>query len=247
MNNKDRFNMNHDSQAYSHWELLGTVLWGSLIIVLYIVAQVASMVAWLAYQGRPMSDLATVGFNGSALSVAVIGSMVVSLIAIYIVIKLKKGSLLQDYLALKPFDLRILPKWIGVLMLMIGLSTALMYLTPGNQNEAFMVDVYLSAKPKWLLFLAVVLAAPIFEELFFRGFLFKGFEHSVLGLAGTLIITSASWAAIHMQYDYTYIMMIFALGIVLGLARYKTGTVWVPIILHALYNLVAMLETGFSV
>lgn len=239
--------MNNDIQAYPHWQLLGTFLWGSLIIALYILAQALAVGAWLAYQGRPMSDLASIAYNGTALSVSVIVSMVIGLVAIYIAVKLKKDSLLWDYLAIKPFSLSDLPKWIGALIVMIGLATALIYFTPGNQNEAFMVDMYETAKPKWLLFLAVVIAAPVFEEAFFRGFLFKGMRNSVLGVVGTIVMTSACWAAIHMQYDYTYIAMIFALGVVFGLARHKTGTVMLPMLLHALYNLVAMLQTSFGV
>jgi len=57
--------------------------------------------------------------------------------------------------------------------------------------------------------IAAVVFAPLFEEGFFRGFLFVGFKQSRLGSFGTILITSAAWAALHIQYDLYGILLYF--------------------------------------
>ena len=88
--------------------------------------------------------------------------------------------------------------------------------------------------------LVLVIGAPLLEEVIFRGYLFKAWRHSRLGLSGTLLLTSALFTALHLsQYNWTYLSMIFALSLILGLAREKSGSIWVPLAIHAANNLVA--------
>jgi membrane protease YdiL (CAAX protease family) len=57
-----------------------------------------------------------------------------------------------------------------------------------------------------------------------------------------LILCSLVWAVVHLQYDVYGIVTIFAGGILLGLAREKTGSITVPMAMHAVWSLVATLE-----
>ena len=104
--------------------------------------------------------------------------------------------------------------------------------------------MYETANPAWLFWGALIVAAPLFEELFFRGFLFKGLETSFLGTAGTIIVTSGIWAAIHLQYDAYGIATVFILGLLLGVARAQEGTLLLPLGMHSAANLVAAIETA---
>ena len=72
-----------------------------------------------------------------------------------------------------------------------------------------------------IFWIAIVFAAPVFEEIFFRGFLFEGFRKSRIGDLGTVIITALTWAIIHTQYGYYEMSFIFLLGILLGVVRIK--------------------------
>ena len=88
--------------------------------------------------------------------------------------------------------------------------------------------------------LVLVIGAPLLEELIFRGYLFKAWRHSRLGLSGTLLLTSLLFTALHLsQYNWIYLSMIFVLSLILGLAREKSGSIWVPLAIHAANNLVA--------
>lgn len=92
------------------------------------------------------------------------------------------------------------------------------------------------------LFIIMVLVAPVVEELVFRGYLFQAWRHSFLGLWGTLLATSALFTLIHAgQYPALYMAMLFSFSLVLGLAREKTGSVYVPMAMHAANNLLAFI------
>ncbi|MEE2002670.1 CPBP family intramembrane metalloprotease [Alkalimonas sp. MEB108] len=92
------------------------------------------------------------------------------------------------------------------------------------------------------LFVTMVLVAPVVEELVFRGYFFQAWRHSFLGLWGTLLATSMLFTLIHAgQYPLLMMAMLFSFSLILGLAREKTGSLYVPIALHALNNLLAFI------
>ena len=84
----------------------------------------------------------------------------------------------------------------------------------------------------YLLALAVAVA-PAFEETFFRGFMYPALKRR-LGVAGGLAVVSLVFATIHLNLNA--FVPIFVLGAMLGLAYEATGTILVPITVHALFN-----------
>jgi membrane protease YdiL (CAAX protease family) len=109
---------------------------------------------------------------------------------------------------------------------------------------SFMSAMYATADPVWMIWVAMLIAAPLFEEMFFRGFLFEGFQSSLLGTVGTVIVTAGLWAVIHVQYDAYGIVTIFCLGLLFGAARAYTGSLLVPLGLHSAANLVATIQAA---
>ena len=83
-----------------------------------------------------------------------------------------------------------------------------------------------------------VVTAPIIEELCFRGWMQRG-----LGLrfnpAVALLIPALLWAALHasMYSHPAYLLIPLVLGLALGLVADRSGSLWPPIVLHALWNL----------
>ncbi len=83
----------------------------------------------------------------------------------------------------------------------------------------------------------VILAAPITEELLFRGVLFSALVHTRLGRIGTVVVTSALWAGVHlMAAPWLYVGVIFIMGLVLGVLLLRYGSLWVTIACHAAWN-----------
>jgi len=102
-----------------------------------------------------------------------------------------------------------------------------------------MVNWYESAGFLPVLVLALVVAAPVVEEVFFRGFMFKGLAASKVGAAGAILLTTFLWAGIHLQYDWYGKLLIFTMGLFLGAVRWWTGSVTLTILLHGMMNAVA--------
>ena len=90
-----------------------------------------------------------------------------------------------------------------------------------------------------MFWIAVIIFAPVFEEALFRGFLFEGLMQSRAGVIGAIAVTSVTWAILHIQYNAAGIIYILLLGVIMGVLRWKTRSLWSPLIMHALVNLIS--------
>lgn len=89
-----------------------------------------------------------------------------------------------------------------------------------------------------LLILAIVVIAPIGEELLFRGFLQQILEQSWNDTTRSILVTALVFAVIHMN-AYWFIQIYF-LGILLGFLAWKTKSVIPSLILHSVNNGLAL-------
>ena len=149
-------------------------------------------------------------------------------------------------LMLRPFVLRDLINWFVVLIGFSLLLTLIAWLI-SHETPDFMLRLWSSRDNMLLLLFAILVAAPIFEECLFRGFIFSGIQNSHLGTAAAIVLSSGLWAIIHLQYGSFEVITLFILGIVLAVSRIASGSLYVPIILHALNNLFAVLEMALFV
>ncbi|MEF2148404.1 CPBP family intramembrane glutamic endopeptidase [Aquilutibacter rugosus] len=237
-----------------HWGVLGTTLWGIVLFGVFSIAQtVGALGAGIdTSQGTPTAQelermLPQLVSNGNVLIMATLLAFVVTVPLMLLVIRLKRGSSIRDYLALHAASLRDYVKWIAIM----AIAVVVLGLIGESMNEksadAFTQGVFDSANNKVMLFLAVAVLAPVFEELFFRGFLYKGLANSRLGVNGAIVLTSLLWAVIHLQYDWYPIFMIFVMGVLLGLARHRTGSIGVPIAMHAFNNFSSLMLISLGV
>jgi hypothetical protein len=95
-------------------------------------------------------------------------------------------------------------------------------------------------------FIGTCIAAPIVEELAFRGFIFRGWSQSFLGPVGTIFLTSAMWAMQHVQYDWYSRFCLFITGLALGHFRARTDSTWLPVIAHSAMNIFVLFITPVS-
>ncbi|HTS16816.1 MAG TPA: tetratricopeptide repeat protein [Verrucomicrobiae bacterium] len=89
---------------------------------------------------------------------------------------------------------------------------------------------------------SVVIMAPICEEIIFRGLLYGALEGRI-GIAGAILVSAFVFALVHLQI--TYFVALLCVGVVLGWARWKTGSLGLPIVLHIVNNGVALLVMKF--
>ena len=57
-----------------------------------------------------------------------------------------------------------------------------------------------------------------------------------------MCIRDSVWAALHVQYDLFDISAIFVGGLLMGYARLRTDSIYPPLMMHALMNLIATIE-----
>jgi membrane protease YdiL (CAAX protease family) len=69
----------------------------------------------------------------------------------------------------------------------------------------------------------------------------------VLGVPGTIALTSAAWAIMHVQYDAIQIGQIILIGVLLGWLRWASGSTLLTIGLHVLANLAATVQAVIKV
>jgi membrane protease YdiL (CAAX protease family) len=84
-----------------------------------------------------------------------------------------------------------------------------------------------------LLVVGVSVLAPLGEELLFRGYLLRVLR-ARHGTRAALVITAAIFAAIHV--NPASVLALFALGLVFGLLRVISGSLWPSLVAHALQN-----------
>ena len=93
------------------------------------------------------------------------------------------------------------------------------------------------------LALAVVVAAPCLRRAALpRLPLRRAGPLASAARLGAIAVTAAAFAAIHVQYDLLDMSAILGLGLILGAARWRTGSTLLTLGLHAAVNLAAMVE-----
>jgi hypothetical protein len=182
--------------------------------------------------------------SGFAWSIAIIMATPVTIGLVLLFAGFKKNPTLKHYLALRTLPRRRVLRWCLVL-LGFALLADLTTVSLGKPIvPEFRTEVYSTAGWTPLLWFAVVLCAPLAEEILFRGFLFKGWLHSPLSGWGTVLLTSLVWATLHQQYDLHGIAIVFAAGLLFGYARLRSGSIYPALAMHVLMNLLAMIQTA---
>lgn len=87
--------------------------------------------------------------------------------------------------------------------------------------------------------LLIIVAAPISEEMFFRGFMFAGLRRAMPVIVAALL-SSVFWGALHLSGGNIGVaVQISVFGVILALLYERTGTLWAPILAHAINNSIA--------
>jgi hypothetical protein len=114
----------------------------------------------------------------------------------------------------------------------------------GNVEPQPLVDLFNSAahhhdyRAMGIIFLSAVCIQPACEEFLFRGF-FYGVWKRYIGPIRSALLASLLFAAFH--NSLSAFAGLFALAVCLNIAYERTGSLLVPILMHALFNLTELL------
>jgi membrane protease YdiL (CAAX protease family) len=232
-----------------NWYFVGTTLFG---VIAHGAGALGAMVTLLllltAYDiplSIPAADLKSLMHQSGWMALAMIGSCPFTLGVIWLATRVARQPF-ADYLALRRPAGRDLVRALAVV-----LAVQLVWFAAGSllgqRTSEFAIDAYRDAKASgWLpVYLAALFVfVPISEEFVVRGFLFRGWSQSFLGPLAAIVLTSAVWTALHVQYNTFYLSEIFVIGLILGYFRWRSGSTWLTVIVHATINLASVLQTA---
>jgi membrane protease YdiL (CAAX protease family) len=126
------------------------------------------------------------------------------------------------------------------LALVIGAYNLLVWLL---RPDLFMADVApflpMLQSPVWpVTALAVGIGAPISEELLFRGFLLSALARWRAGFWPAAIVANVAWTSFHLGYSAAGLLEVFLGGLFFSWLLWRMGSLWLPIIGHAVTNIV---------
>lgn len=223
-----------------------TLFYSSMVLVFYVLIQNAVLKHFLDQQtvADETADYKAIieqlTGNATVLSTGIILGAASATLFLVLLIRFRKVDVKQ-HLMLQPFMYRDLMNWLFVLIAFSVIFTLIAW-SISHDTPDFMLKIWASRDNTILLLIAILIAAPVFEECLFRGFLFTGVQSSHLGTGAAIVISAAFWTMIHTQYGAFELTTLFILGIVLAISRIASGSLYVPIILHASNNLFAVLE-----
>ena len=124
--------------------------------------------------------------------------------------------------------------WAGIFIIMNLISALLIFLFPQNQEVAEGLSEIIVMKEHFILNLLIVAVAPaIGEEILFRGFIFSSFKGEK-SYKRAIIVSGVLFGLMHI--DFIRIIPTTCLGIVIAYAVYKSGSIFVGMLMHFLNN-----------
>jgi hypothetical protein len=128
------------------------------------------------------------------------------------------------------------------LYLAAGVGLAIVLVPLGNvlpmPKNVPIDEFFRTARDAYVLSLFGVLFAPVFEEVFFRGFLYPVVARW-LGVYPAIVITAILFASIHatqLKYSWGPVLIIFLVGIALTTVRALKKSLSATILMHMAYN-----------
>jgi membrane protease YdiL (CAAX protease family) len=129
--------------------------------------------------------------------------------------------------------------------LMFGFELGYLELLGTDESNADDLGAEEGALAALLVYLAVIVVAPVTEEIFFRGFFYRALR-TRLRLWSAAIINGVVFASLHFEgADTAGILPVIAVfGVGQCLVYERTGSIYAVIAIHAAFNTVASLQSN---
>ncbi len=222
------------------WDYVDLVLVLGLVLVgLVIISIIAGLI--VAADPRLQSNLAPLILPTNIAAYAVI------YYALKLVLGSRYGRPVFRSLGWRPGHINLIAVAGGGVVLAIALSLLGTLLRTPKVKSPF---ENLGATPLsfgLLAFMAIILA-PIFEELFFRGFL-QPLLSRTWGAAAGILVTAALFGAMHApeySWAWQYAFCVALAGVVFGYLRYRTNSLIPCTVMHGCFNAVSVIALAVT-
>lgn len=224
------------------WGFVATVAIAVLAFGLGQAVAAVGLSVWLSPEALAAPALPA---DGAAVAWVVVAANLVQTVTLVLAARVRDPSA-AAYLGLDlPRRRDLLIGFASLAVLVIAADAATLAagrdLVPPVQIETYRSAAVQGLLP--LLWVALVVVAPVGEELLFRGFVFRGCAVSDVSAPPTIVISSFLFALLHVQYDWVGMALIFLVGLLLGVLRWRSGSTTLVILLHVALNLEGTIET----
>ena len=198
------------------------------VVVYVLVASLITLLHHLHASPLPVAAWMNVSFAVPA---------IVALYCILLCFSLVKvGMPLAGFFAYRRLSLTQYTAWFITLVAVLFLGRIAhihLHLPLASEWEILLANQHLATP---VFFGLVLFVMPILEEFLFRGILFDGLAATVLGCGGAIVVPAYLWALPASAYNAHLFLLNLGLGLVLGIARWQTKNLWVPIFMHVHYR-----------
>ena len=227
------------------WGYFSTLGWVVLAHVNGTIAGFAAVYAWKPDTLDIMSDFDAILKDGWFFSLSTLVAAPVMITILVWAARLRRWPV-RDYLALHwPSRREVVIALIALAVFLPALDAAA-YLAGQPIVTPFQIDIYVSAQRSGtliLLWLALVVAAPVWEEIAFRGFIYRGWIRSAQNALPAILILSGFFAILHLQYNWFGILQVFCVGLLLAWSRWRSGSTYMTMVMHAIINFYSTVQT----
>ncbi len=176
--------------------------------------------------------------NGYFLAESTFYNAILSLALLYIIIQYRRGVDFKTYIGFNKVSLKVIFETIMIILalkvvMVLPVSSQLTHL----KVDDFMLIFVQSDGPKLFFWFTIVVAAPVFEEILFRGFFLESLIHSKLSVHWSIGLSSLIWTLLHTQYGLQINFFLFFIGLFFGYYKIRYNSIWPPIAGHVSMNL----------
>ncbi len=215
-----------------------TLVSGALIVGVYLLLQFAATNAAATLLGLTPSQ-----HMGDLIALGVLSSSIPCTLLVLRVVSRTPGIGPRTWLALHPVRSRTLFGWVVSAFVLLQLADLVTVELGRAPVPPVIETIAETTRYPALLWFALVITAPVFEEALFRGFLHEGLRRTRIGGGGTILVTTVVWTLLHTAlYDVYFLTLVGLIGILLGVARERTGSLYIPLAIHAMNNLLGGLQ-----
>jgi membrane protease YdiL (CAAX protease family) len=223
-----------ETEREPFWGYLDLLLMiGLLFTSLVLIALMAN--GWAHFHPQAKDDLTEL-----ALPLQLVAYVFVYL-CFFLIFKLRYNRTVFKSLGWRKTSFSLLTAGFGGVLLAVALSVFAALIHTPKVDTAFDELVKTPFSTALLAFTAVILA-PLFEEMFFRGFLQPLFSRT-FGVALGILATALLFGGLHAseyKFAWQYVAAITLVGVALGAVRAKTNSIIPGTVMHGCFNAVSV-------
>lgn len=141
-------------------------------------------------------------------------------------------------LGLRAPALREAGPWVLLFIAWVAAEWAIAAVHPSDGDRGYAEQMVQRSLPELLL--SMVVLGPLWEELLFRGAMFSALLRR-WGIWAAAVVSGILWSLIHTDYEWWVVASFAGSGVVLAMIRWKSGSLYPPLVLHAAANLLVAL------